>query len=140
MDAAKASTQVAEVGQRFASERKDRLLRRELDPKDFTALAEAGFLATGAPVEDGGLWESVPKTTRLDAEMLRAIARGDSSVALVSAMHPAVLSFWLATPSVPEPDADAWRAQRSDVARRALDGAWWGTITSEPGSGGDVAK
>jgi alkylation response protein AidB-like acyl-CoA dehydrogenase len=66
--------------------------------------------------------------------MLRTLARGDPSVALVSAMHPAVTCYWLAIddPSIEE--------QRSFVAQSALDGAWWGTITSEPGSGGDVMR
>ena len=74
---------------------------------------------------------------------VRAVAgagRGDASVALVSAMHPAVLSFWLATPRVPEPYQGAWESQRERACRAAGGGAWWGTITSEPGSGGDVAR
>ena len=74
------------------------------------------------------------------AETLRVLARGDSSVALVSAMHPTVLSFWLATPRVPEADADGWHRQRTEIFESALAGAWWGTIASEPGSGGDIAN
>ncbi len=55
-------------------------------------------------------------------------------------MHPAVLAFWLATPEVPEPDAAAWRRQRDEIFATVQAGAWWGTVTSEPGSGGDVTR
>jgi alkylation response protein AidB-like acyl-CoA dehydrogenase len=71
---------------------------------------------------------------------LRTLARADSSVALVCSMHPAVLSFWLTTPEVPAPDTRAWAAQRREVFDSVAGGAWWGTITSEPGSGGDVSR
>jgi alkylation response protein AidB-like acyl-CoA dehydrogenase len=128
------------VAETFARDRHDRQRRRELDPRDFEALAQAGFLLTGVPAGEGGLFESVPRSTRAVAEILRALAAGDSSVALVSSMHPAVLSFWLATPEVPAPHAKAWAAQRDEVTRLAREGSWWGTITSEPGSGGDVAR
>lgn len=127
---------VAKVAAAFAADRKERQVRRELHTEDFEALADAGFLLTGVPVEQGGLWDGVARTTRPVAEILRTLARGDPSVALVSSMHPSVLSFWLATTGV----SDEWDAQRTQVAQTALDGAWWGTITSEPGSGGDVAK
>jgi alkylation response protein AidB-like acyl-CoA dehydrogenase len=131
---------VKRIAREFASQRRQRQLRRELDPKDFAALRAAGFLLTGVPVEQGGLWLDLARSTRPIAEILRTLARGDSSVALVSAMHPAVLSFWLSTPHVPSPHADAWLKQRALVADHALAGNWWGTITSESGSGGDVGR
>ncbi|MPZ50794.1 MAG: hypothetical protein GEU75_16095 [Dehalococcoidia bacterium] len=74
------------------------------------------------------------------SEILRTLAKGDPSVALVSSMHPAVLSFWLCQDQVPEPFTEAWKSQKELVAQVALNGGWWGTITSEPGSGGDVLK
>jgi alkylation response protein AidB-like acyl-CoA dehydrogenase len=55
-------------------------------------------------------------------------------------MHPSVLVFWLATPQVPQPFETAWDSQRRQVFQSALDGGWWGTITSEPGSGGDLSR
>jgi len=131
---------VKRIAREFANQRRQRQLRHELDPKDFAALREAEFLLTGVPAEQGGLWFDLARSTRPIAEILRTLARGDSSVALVSAMHPAVLSFWLSTPAVPSPHADAWLAQRTLVADHALAGNWWGTITSEPGSGGDVGR
>jgi alkylation response protein AidB-like acyl-CoA dehydrogenase len=139
-DAAVVLESVKRIAREFANQRRHRQLRRELDPKDFASLSEAGFLLTGVPVEQGGLWFDLARSTRPIAEILRALARGDSSVALVSAMHPAVLSFWLSTPGVPSPHRDAWLAQRAQVAEYALAGNWWGTITSEPGSGGDVGR
>jgi alkylation response protein AidB-like acyl-CoA dehydrogenase len=133
-------TAVARIAERFAADRKQRQKRRELDPAEFAALAETGYLLTGVPVEHGGLFVDVRTSSRPTAEILRTLARGDSSVALVSSMHPAVLGFWLATPTADEPYTQAWAAQRAELAALASDGAWFGTITSEPGSGGDVSQ
>ena len=131
---------VGEVAQTFAADRRSRQLRRHLDKDDFDRLAKAGFLLTGVPASMGGLWTDIAQSTRPIVEVLRTLAKGDPSVALVSSMHPAVLSFWMCQPSAPETYAAAWAAQSRWVAQTALDGAWWGTITSEPGSGGDVAR
>lgn len=131
---------VRNIAGAFASERHDRQRRRELDPADFEQLEKAGFLLTGVPAARGGLFENAARSTRSVCEILRALAHGDSSVALVSSMHPAVLSFWLSTPEAGDPNREAWAAQRDEVTRAAEEGAWWGTITSEPGSGGDVSR
>ncbi len=130
---------VQQVSNQFAHERRARQLRRELDPADFVLLREAGFLLTGVPSTMGGIWEDPSKSTRPICELLRTLAHGDSSVALVSAMHPAVLSFWLATPDAPAPHQREWAEQCEAVSLAAREGAWFGTITSEPGSGGDVS-
>ena len=131
---------VASVADEFAQDRPARQLRRHLDIEDFRKLAEAGFLLSGVPAEQGGLWTDIQRSTRPISELLRTIARADGSVALVASMHPAVLSFWLGQPEAPAPYTEAWAAQRRLVAQTALDNCWWGTITSEPGSGGDVGK
>ena len=131
---------VAEVAAGFAAERSERQRRLELDPADFALLAEAGLQASGLPVERGGLFADAPSSARTLCELQRTLAHGDPAVALVTAMHPAVLALWLCTPSVPEPHAAAWSAQRDAVFATVEGGAWWGTITSEPGSGGDVAN
>jgi alkylation response protein AidB-like acyl-CoA dehydrogenase len=65
------------------------------------------------------------------------LAGADPSVALVSSMHPAVLAFWVANP---DPTQPRWEAQRRSALASAAEGVQWGTITSEPGSGGDLAK
>ncbi len=137
MDATKVLERVKAIAATFAADRPARQERRSLAPADFVALREAGFLLTGVPAEFGGLWTDAVRSTRSVCEILRALAHGDSSVALVCSMHPAVLSFWLATPEVPPEYANAWAAQRQSVFEGAA-GEWWGTITSEPGSGGDV--
>lgn len=131
--------QVRNAADRFAADRHDRQRRRELDALDFEHLTRAGFLLTGVSTRSGGIFESVPRSTRAVAEILRALAHGDSSVALVASMHPAVLSFWLATDAVPAPDQAAWVEQRALLAELAK-AHWFGTITSEPGSGGDVSQ
>jgi alkylation response protein AidB-like acyl-CoA dehydrogenase len=140
VDAATVTQNTRTVSDEFAANRKERQRRRHLEQTDFARLADAGFLLTGVPASKGGLWEGVAKSTRPICEILRILAQGDPSVALVSSMHPAVLSFWLATPDV-APDAQpAWNEQIEFMAGTALEGAWWGTITSEPGSGGDIAR
>ena len=131
---------VTAVAETFAADRRARQLRTELHRDDFDLLADAGLPLTGLPTERGGLWANVFESTRGICELYRVLGGADSSVALVSAMHPSVLAFWLAIPDVPEPDRDAWRAQRDHVFDTVEAGAWWGTITSEPGSGGDVSR
>src|SRR3972149_6955215 len=131
---------VGELSSRFATERHERQQRRALVASDFAALRDAGFLLTGVPVEEGGVWQDVRCSARPVCEILRVLAHGDPSVALVCAMHPSVLAVWLTSPEVPPPFKEAWAAQRSEIFQTARDGAWWGTITSEPGSGGDMTK
>lgn len=140
MDAATVLDEVGRIADRFAADRHERQRRERLVPEEFDELAAAGFLLTGVPSADGGLFESVARSTRAVGSVLSTLARGDASVALVASMHPAVLSFWNASPEAPEPHREAWSEQRAYVSRAAAGGRWFGTITSEPGSGGDVAR
>jgi hypothetical protein len=128
---------VADRADDWRAQRTDRQLRRHLDPADFAALRACGLPLMAVPVAAGGTWVDVATSTRAIAQALRALAGGDPSVALVSAMHPAVLAYWLASP---DRSASAWEAQRAAVFASAAEGHQWGTITSEPGSGGDIAK
>ncbi len=128
---------IADIATEWRSDRASRQARRGLDAADFKRLATAGFLNVAVPEEMGGLWRSVAETTRPTCETLRALASADPSVALVSSMHPAVLGFWLA---LPDSSRVAWSEQRKAVFATALDGEQWGTITSEPGSGGDILQ
>jgi alkylation response protein AidB-like acyl-CoA dehydrogenase len=128
---------VAELAAEWRSGRAERQARRHLEHADFARLAAAGFLHVAVPESHGGLWQSVPQSTRAACAVLRAMAGADPSVALVASMHPAVVGFWLAQP----PHAtDEWRAQYDAVVTSAASGAQWGTITSEPGSGGDMLR
>ena len=140
VDANEIRAEVAAVAGDFAADRRERQRRTALDRADFDRLAAAGLLRAGLPAERGGLWQDGPRSTRSICEIYRVLAQGDPSVALVASMHPAVLAFWLATPTVPEPDTVAWAAQRDHVFGAVEGGAWFGTITSEPGSGGDVTR
>lgn len=139
MDTELALKDFRDVADRFAADRHARQRRNELDAADFEQLAAAGFLLTGVSTKFGGSFESVPRSTRAVAEILRVLARGDASVALVASMHPAVLSLWLATETVPEPHQTAWAEQQELMGNLAKTN-WFGTITSEPGSGGDVSR
>jgi alkylation response protein AidB-like acyl-CoA dehydrogenase len=140
MDASTVLNDVRGIADRFATDRHERQRRDQLVPGEFDELAAAGFLLTGVPSGQGGLFESVARSTRAVGSILTALARGDASVALVASMHPAVLSFWHASPEVAPEHQAAWSEQRAGVSQLAADGHWFGTITSEPGSGGDVAR
>lgn len=124
----------------FAADRSARQRRRHLEPADFNRLLETGFHLLPIPETYGGSWSGVQQSTRRICEALHALAQGDASVALVAAMHPSVLAFWAASPEAPSAHQSAWQAQQARIFETAREGAWWGTITSEPGSGGDVTR
>ena len=128
---------VKEVTSGWRAERAERQARRHLDRSDFAALRAAGLLTLAAPADAGGLWSDVASSVRPLCEIYRGLASADPSVALVSSMHPAVVSFWLASP---DPSRPEWEEQRGAVFASAAAGEQWGTITSEPGSGGDLAR
>ncbi|HTK98855.1 MAG TPA: acyl-CoA dehydrogenase family protein, partial [Pseudomonadales bacterium] len=130
---------VADIARDFAAHRAERLGRRSLEPDDFARLERAGFLLTGVPAEQGGLWRGLHESVRDYTELVRLLAEGDACVALVAAMHPSVLSFWLSAAD-PQTDPEAWRAQRQRFVDTAKGGHWWGTMISEPGSGGDILQ
>jgi alkylation response protein AidB-like acyl-CoA dehydrogenase len=131
---------ITTLAEQFATDRRQRQQRRHLESADFEAIAATGYTKLAVPTDAGGQFESISETARTICTALRTLARGDSSVALVSAMHPAVLSYWLTVPEDDITDVDAWQQQCDAMFRGVLDGDWWGTITSEPGSGGDVAR
>jgi alkylation response protein AidB-like acyl-CoA dehydrogenase len=128
---------VADLADDWRAQRTDRQLRRHLDPADFAELRARGLPLMAVPVDQGGTWVDVGTSVRPIAHALRQLAGGDASVALVSAMHPAVLAYWLATP---DPSEAAWEAQRRAAFDSAAGGHQWATVTSEPGSGGDISK
>ena len=128
---------IDEIAQRWSAERGERQSRRHLDPVDFGLLREAGLLQLCVPEELGGLWRGVDASIRPLCETYRRLASADPSVALVSSMHPSVIAFWLASPDPAQP---RWEEQRRAVFASAMAGEQWGTITSEPGSGGDITR
>jgi hypothetical protein len=72
------------VSARFAQERGKRQRRRTLVQADFGQLSAAGFLLAVVPLVQGGIWERVARSTRPICEMLRTLAYGDPSAALVT--------------------------------------------------------
>lgn len=118
-------------------QRAERQARRHLDPADFDALRKAGFLRAVVPEDMGGLWRDTASSARIVCDVLRLLSSADPAVGLVSAMHPSVVAFWLLNPDQSQPE---WEAQRRAVFASAAAGEQWGTITSEPGSGGDIAR
>ncbi|HVE93628.1 MAG TPA: acyl-CoA dehydrogenase family protein [Acidimicrobiales bacterium] len=128
---------IDQLAEEWRADRSARQTRRHLESADFDRLRDIGLLHAAVPEADGGLWRNVAESTRPTCNALRTLARSDPSVALVSAMHPAVIGFWLAQGDYSE---SAWVEQRAAVTASAAAGARWGTITSEPGSGGDIAR
>ncbi len=125
------------LADRWRSERADRQARRHLEQADFDALRDAGYLTLIVPREQGGSWRDRASSARTVCDTLRALGAGDPAVALVAAMHPSVISFWLLNP---DPSQPGWEEQRQAVFASAVAGEQWGTITSEPGSGGDISR
>jgi alkylation response protein AidB-like acyl-CoA dehydrogenase len=128
---------VGSIVDTWKSQRAERQARRSLDRADFAELREAGWLQAVVPESDGGLWRDRGASTRPVCDLLRQLASADPSVALVSAMHPSVVAFWLLNP---DPHQPPWEQQRHEVFASAHAGEQWGTITSEPGSGGDIGR
>ena len=130
---------VGEIACEFASQRSERQRRRGLEKEDFDRLKESGYPLVAVPTEFGGIWEGDKSGTRQVCEILKTLAQGDSSIALVSAMHPAVIGSagWSTISAAPEPYTKAWEEQRDWAFQTAREGHFWGTIMSEPGSGGD---
>jgi alkylation response protein AidB-like acyl-CoA dehydrogenase len=138
MDVAAVQKNAAEIVDRWSPELSVRLQRRALDPADFALLREAGLTLTGVPTDMGGIWQGAALSSRPTGVIFRSLARVDPSVALVATMHPTVLAMWLEQPDEPPADPAAWREQRDRVLSAAKAGHWFGTISSEPGGGGDV--
>ena len=123
----------------WAPEAPERRVRTALDPADLRALADAGLACTGVAVEHGGLWRGLAASARDYASLTATVARVDPSLALVTAMHPLVHAYWLAC-RPGDDEREAFEAQAARVRASALAGEFWGTITSEPGSGGDIFR
>jgi alkylation response protein AidB-like acyl-CoA dehydrogenase len=129
--------EIQSIADVWRSQRAERQMRRHLEQADFDALREAGFLLTVVPEEAGGLWRDTSSSARMVCDVLRLLGAADPAVALVSAMHPSVVAFWLLNPDPSQPD---WEEQRRAIFASAAAGEQWGTITSEPGSGGDIGR
>ncbi|HBK04602.1 MAG TPA: hypothetical protein DDZ81_01925 [Acetobacteraceae bacterium] len=130
---------IRDIARGFAAQRRERQLRRELDPTDIATLKAAGLHLAAIPEAYGGYWQNARVSQRVQCQAIRLLAQGDPSLALVSSMHPGMMALWR-EPEAPSTGAAEWEAQRRAVFGSVVEGAWWGTITSEPGSGGDIAR
>jgi alkylation response protein AidB-like acyl-CoA dehydrogenase len=137
VEADEVATAVDKIADAWRADRRERQARRHLERSDFDALREAGLLTLGIPASSGGAWLGVEASIRAVCGVYRRLAGGDASVALVSSMHPSVISYWTTNADPSQPD---WEAQREAVFASAMAGDQWGTITSEPGSGGDIFR
>lgn len=137
-DVEQTETRVLALARKWYREADTRIRREALDGADFEALAETGFTLTGVPVAAGGLFTDLAGCIRPYARMIEALAGADPSLALVASMHPVVLGYWLG--AEPHACGARWEAQRESVYASARSGAFWGTATSEPGSGGDILR
>jgi alkylation response protein AidB-like acyl-CoA dehydrogenase len=138
MDISAIENNVAALAAEWLPQRDERLRRTALDPADFEALGDAGFTLTAVPAGMGGAWRGLAASGRAIAGMCRTLARVDPSLALVATMHPTVLTAWSVEPDTPPADAAAYDEQRARVLEAARAGSWFGTVSSEPGSGGDL--
>ncbi len=131
---------IKNLSQSFSLQRNERQKRRKLSSEDFDLISKTGYLMMSVPIQYGGTWINIEQSLPQICEALRVLAQGDSSVSLVSAMHPAVLSNWLCPSPIPSFLQNQWDSQCNEIFSEIKSGAQWGTITSEPGSGGDVSK
>ena len=133
------STRQRHVGGRdFAADRKARQLRTQFDLADFDRLAEAGLLRTGLPADRGGLWANLSCRRAASASSTECSAGADPSVAAGSRRCTPRCSGSGSRPDLPTPTAPAGTTARLAIFDTVAAGRRWGTITSEPGSGGDV--
>lgn len=136
MNLEETQARIERIATEWRAQRSERLHRRHLDPADFERLRDAGLTLLPVLTEQGGGWTDAATSTAAVCNALRLLSAADASPALVSAMHPAVLVFWMANPE----GTPSWQQQRRAVSATAAAGAQWGTVTSEPGSGGDIAR
>jgi alkylation response protein AidB-like acyl-CoA dehydrogenase len=132
---------VRDAARRIGAEHEARA--RELADPDLplsrAALAElgaAGFTRVAAPASHGGLWTTRAEGVARSIELVRIVAREHASLGLVVAMHPSVAATFLLAVEAPEPQRAAFEAQLDRFHTAAAEGAFWATMTSEPGSGG----
>ena len=130
-------TDIETLAATWAGERAERIQRRHLDPDDFEALAGTGYLELVVPVDHGGRWRSMTETGSA-ADRCRSPAGGRRSRGGAGGVDaPCRRRVLDCRPPVrPSRSERPGRPSRLPSFATALDGHFWGTITSEPGSGG----
>ena len=126
-----------EVSARFATERSERQQRRELVARTSRNSAKPDFSSQGFQSTKAASGRACAnrrvlcELRTLAHEFFRRVGLRDASdcARLLASQR-----------QVPAPFQAAWEAQRRRIFQTVCEGAWWGTIASEPGSGGDVTK
>ncbi|HCG91053.1 MAG TPA: hypothetical protein DEZ08_04365 [Dehalococcoidia bacterium] len=136
MDIATVTKNAKQIATEWKAQVFERQQRTELQESDYNQLMSINVPLLGVPKEFGGLWTNLQSSGSSICKIIRILASGDPSVALSSTMHQGVLSPWRVG-DVPDEYLEQWNTQKSEVFQTVLDGNWWGTIVSEPGSGGD---
>ena len=100
-------------------------------------LHETGFLGLNVPWDAGGMGADLMTTL----DVLRTLAHGSPSTALMLAMHTSVLSHLLIVPElIPAAERTSYESRRAWCWQQALEGAIFAVANSEPGAGGDVRR
>lgn len=98
-------------------------------------LRTSGMLTLTVPANDGGFGASLMETS----DVLRTLAHGSPSTALMLGMHTSILANYLLDPAaVPESERNHFRLQRAWAIDEAAAGKIFAVANSEPGAGGDV--
>jgi alkylation response protein AidB-like acyl-CoA dehydrogenase len=134
-----ASRNAVEIAQRLAvpfAEREAAHDERGTFPHDNVRdVIDSGLLTLNVPSSHGGLGASLSQSL----DVLRTLAHGSPSTALMMAMHTAVLAHYLLDPElVPPSQRDAFERQREWAWKEAGAGKIFAVANSEPGAGGDV--
>jgi alkylation response protein AidB-like acyl-CoA dehydrogenase len=112
-------------------------LDRNAEPalENLRDLRRAGLLRLNVPTTFGGLGAGLSESV----EVLRELAQGSPSTALMLAMHNSTLANYLLDPDlVPRSERDYFRAQREWAWEAAAQGKIFGVANSEQGVGGNV--
>lgn len=135
LHAREARTLALELSCRFAAREVEHDRSGAFAADNVNDLRESGMLALTVPRDRGGLGADLQETT----EVLRTLAHGSPSTALMLGMHTSILANYLIDPALlPESERSFFLAQRAWASEQASDGKIFAVANSEPGSGGDV--
>jgi alkylation response protein AidB-like acyl-CoA dehydrogenase len=120
---------------RLAAAEREHDLAGRFAADNIELLREAGLFTANVPESHGGFGESLGGTV----EMLRTLAQGSPSTALMLGMHTSILGNYLLDPEhVPAAERGDFLAQRDWAFGEAMHGKIFGVANSETGAGGNV--
>jgi alkylation response protein AidB-like acyl-CoA dehydrogenase len=123
------------LAQELAARERDHDLAGTFAAENIALLREAGLFRLIVPEELGGMGAGLAEAV----EVLRTLAHGSPSTALMFMMHVSVLSQLLIDAElVPAQHRAFFREQRAWAFGEAMNGRIFGVANSEPGAAGDV--